>query len=77
METPLHPYYPLGIPIPGYVANINSLPSLLGQFALLWVVVMGIAWLGISRFRPSSSTADRLAFVWFCLSLSNSALGNK
>jgi cholestenol delta-isomerase len=73
METPLHPYFPLGIHIPGYVANVNSLPSLLGQFALLWAVVMAVAWLGISRFRPSSSTADRVACVWFCLSWSNPA----
>ncbi|CRG83636.1 cholestenol delta-isomerase [Talaromyces islandicus] len=70
METPLHPYYPLGTRIPGYVANVNSLPSLLGQFALLWAAVMGIAWLVIGRTRPSSSTADRLAFVWFCLTAS-------
>lgn len=66
--TPLHPYYPLGVELPGYVANVNSLPSLLGQFALLWAAVMGVSWLTIGRFRPSSSIADRLAFVWFCLS---------
>lgn len=69
MSTLLHSYYPLGIHIPGYLPNESSVPSLIGQFALLWAAIVGIAWLTISRSRPDASIADHLAFVWFCLSM--------
>ncbi|KAI7976330.1 hypothetical protein EIK77_010803 [Talaromyces pinophilus] len=69
MSNLLHSYYPLGIHIPGYLPNESSVPSLIGQFALLWAAIVGIAWLTISRSRPDASNADRLGFVWFCLSM--------
>ncbi|GAM40370.1 cholestenol delta-isomerase [Talaromyces pinophilus] len=70
MSNLLHSYYPLGIHIPGYLPNESSVPSLIGQFALLWAAIVGIAWLTISRSRPDASNADRLGFVWFCLTAS-------
>lgn len=69
MSTFLHSYYPLGINIPGYLPNESSVSSLIGQFALLWAAIVGIAWLTISRSRPDASNADHLAFVWFCFSM--------
>jgi hypothetical protein len=68
MSTPLHPYYPLGVHIPEYVANVNSIPSLLGRFFFLWILVVGLAWFTIGYYRPRASHGDRLAFVWFCFS---------
>lgn len=69
MPTFLHSYYPLGVNIPGYLPNESSVFSLIGQFALLWAAIVGIAWLIISRSRPDASNADHLAFVWFCFSM--------
>lgn len=65
-----HPYYPLGVELPGYLANESSVLSLVGRFAVCWVTVLGIAFLIINRVRPSASRSDRLAFLWFCLSRS-------
>lgn len=69
MPAFLHSYYPLGVNIPEYLPNESSVFSLIGQFALLWAAIVGIAWLIISRSRPGASSADHLAFVWFCLSM--------
>lgn len=71
MSNLLHSYYPLGVHIPGYLPNESSVSSLIGQFALLWAAIVGIAWLIISRSRPDASIAEYLAFVWFCLSMLN------
>ncbi|KKA16715.1 hypothetical protein T310_9669 [Rasamsonia emersonii CBS 393.64] len=65
-----HPYYPLGVELPGYLANESSVLSLVGRFAVCWVTVLGIAFLIINRVRPSASRSDRLAFLWFCLTAS-------
>lgn len=66
----MHPYYPLGVDIPGYVVNATSVPSLLSQFAVLWAAVVSLSWLLITRLRPDSRHSDRLAFVWYCLTAS-------
>ncbi|KAH8692321.1 putative cholestenol delta-isomerase [Talaromyces proteolyticus] len=69
-SAPLHPYYPLGVHIPGYIENVNSVVTLIGQFAVLWAAVVGLAWVTIGFLRPGAKYADRLAFVWFCLTAS-------
>lgn len=69
-----HPYYPLGVQLPGYLANEISVLSLICRFAVCWVAVLSIAFLIINRVRPSASRSDRLAFLWFCLSRSSMSI---
>lgn len=63
-----HGYYPSSINLPHYVVNEDSVFSLIARFGVFWVAVAGVAALLISRLRPSSSLADRVAFTWMCLS---------
>lgn len=63
-----HGYYPPSINLPHYVANEDSVISLIARFGVFWVAVSGVAVFLISRLRPASSLADRVAFTWMCLS---------
>ncbi|KAJ5965675.1 hypothetical protein N7481_012389 [Penicillium waksmanii] len=62
-----HGYYPPSINLPHYVANEDSVISLIARFGVFWVAVSGAAVFLISRLRPASSLADRVAFTWMCL----------
>ncbi|KAE8153801.1 emopamil binding protein [Aspergillus avenaceus] len=62
-----HQYFPPTILLPHYAANETSVLSLIGQFGVLWVAVLGSALILIRRVRPTASGSDQLAFVWMCL----------
>ncbi|KAL2006494.1 hypothetical protein VTN00DRAFT_9162 [Thermoascus crustaceus] len=65
---PPHPYYPIDAEIVGYLANEYSVLTLLVCFSAGCAGVLGTALAIASRFRPSMSTADKLAVLWFVLS---------
>ncbi|KAE8343444.1 hypothetical protein BDV24DRAFT_129250 [Aspergillus arachidicola] len=62
-----HQYYPPTIHLPHFAANETSVVSVIAQFGFLWAAVLGTAFLVIRRVRPTASRADKLAFVWMCL----------
>lgn len=72
-----HSYYPPSISLPHYVANEDSVISLIARFGVFWVAVSGTAAFLFSRLRPRSSLADRVAFTWMCLSKFTPATSNK
>jgi cholestenol Delta-isomerase len=68
----LHPYYPLEIVVPGYVANETPLPILAAAFAGLLGSVIGAALL-LSRRSRANGNMNRLEvgehalICWFVL----------
>lgn len=64
---PLHPYFPLSVALPSYVANSLSTISLLAIFGAGCVVIFGITHLFIQSTRPTLSSGESLATFWFVL----------
>lgn len=64
----VHPFYPLGANIVGYIANDWSVPTLLGVFFGGWVVILGVVLALVRRFNPSLSGQEKSALLWFVLS---------
>lgn len=69
-EPPLHPFYPLGVDIVGYLANKWSVATLLGIFLGGWLVILGVTWASVSWFSPRLRKLDKLIILWFILSKS-------
>lgn len=65
---PLHPYYPLGLELAGYVANEWSVPVLVIGFLGGWGVMLGLTLLVVNHFQPSLSKTDKALILWFVLS---------
>ncbi|KOS17470.1 3-beta-hydroxysteroid-Delta(8) [Escovopsis weberi] len=63
----LHPYYPFGIELPGYVPNTMNAFDLVLRFAAGSAVVFLATLFVVKRCRPSISKADALAAMWFAL----------
>ncbi|GAM91645.1 hypothetical protein ANO11243_096970 [Dothideomycetidae sp. 11243] len=63
-----HPYYPIGVPIAGYLANESSVPYLLGVFAAGCAVIFSGAYVVTKSLRPRISTGELLTVMWFVLS---------
>ncbi|PYH87087.1 emopamil binding protein [Aspergillus uvarum CBS 121591] len=63
----IHNYYPSTIHLPHYATNTTPVFSLIVQFGILWVAVLGVALISIRRARPTASRSDQSAFVWMCL----------
>lgn len=65
--TALHPYYPLGVVIPGYVAPSLSTLEILTKFTLTCLSILIPTWVFVySRKRPISRQ-DTVATLWFVL----------
>jgi hypothetical protein len=63
----MHPYYPIGINIPGYETNKDALHTVVVYFSLGLTAILGTVF-GIAIYvRPSLSKADKLAILWFTL----------
>lgn len=70
-----HPYYPIGINIPGYETNKDPLLTVVVYFSLGLTAILGTVF-GLTIYvRPSLSKADRLAILWFALCNVSSTLG--
>ncbi|KAL9115942.1 MAG: hypothetical protein Q9227_000310 [Pyrenula ochraceoflavens] len=64
---PLHDYYPLGLELVDYVANVWSFQILLAIFGAGCVMVLGTTYLVTSQVSPGLSKIDRLTVLWFVL----------
>ncbi|KAJ2900242.1 emopamil binding protein [Zalerion maritima] len=67
-ELPLSPYYPLGVAVPGYVANDMTTLTILSYFAVGCGSILLAACFISRRVRPSLSTGELLTVMWFVLS---------
>lgn len=63
-----HDYYPLGVQIPHYAPNQDSVISLIATFGFQWAAVTLGSFFLIGRLRPKAPLSDRVAFTWMCLS---------
>ncbi|KAI5868092.1 Emopamil binding protein-domain-containing protein [Durotheca rogersii] len=66
--APPHPYYPLGVSVPGYAANESPVPVLLASFAGVLTFVLAGASAVALRLNPSLSRSNLAVFAWFVLS---------
>ncbi|RYO81336.1 hypothetical protein DL766_004487 [Monosporascus sp. MC13-8B] len=66
-DTPIHPYYPLGVAIPDYVANTLSTPTIIAIFATACSVALLPAFFLIRRARPNLSSGELATALWFVL----------
>ncbi|OTB16720.1 hypothetical protein K445DRAFT_317003 [Daldinia sp. EC12] len=67
LDTPVHPYYPLGVVIAGYVAKTLSTQEILGIFTGTCVCILGPTWLSLRHARRNLSNSDVLTALWFVL----------
>ncbi|OTB20487.1 hypothetical protein K445DRAFT_86561 [Daldinia sp. EC12] len=64
---PLHPYYPIGVSIPGYASNEASVPVLLTSLGgMLVFALVGASALAL-RVNPKLSKTNLIRFCWFVL----------
>jgi cholestenol delta-isomerase len=63
----LHPYYPVDVEIPGYLANEWSLTTLLAVFGSACAFVLASAWLVARAAQPDLSRSEVLTVLWFAL----------
>lgn len=67
---PLHPYYPLGVTIPGYASNEASVPVLLVSLSgMLVFALLGASAIAL-RVNPKLTKTNLIRFCWFVLSKS-------
>lgn len=67
MDTPPHPYYPLGVSIPGYVRNDAPLARSLPIFGLLIGAVVVSAYFLADAGTRRVRSVDRFAASWFAM----------
>ncbi|RYP73981.1 hypothetical protein DL771_003292 [Monosporascus sp. 5C6A] len=66
-NTSAHPYYPLGVAIPDYVANTLSTPTIIAIFATACFCALLPAFFLIRRARPNISSSELATALWFVL----------
>ena len=69
LSDPPHPFYPLEVELVGYLANDKNTLQLLGIFAAGCVVLCSGTWAGMTRYAPTLTVKDKLATLWFVLSM--------
>ena len=69
LKTPDHPYYPVEAKLVGYLANKWSVPVLVGGFAVGWGLILLMTWIIVSIARPNLRKGDKIAVLWFVLSM--------
>ncbi|KAI8634538.1 3-beta-hydroxysteroid-Delta(8),Delta(7)-isomerase [Xylariaceae sp. FL1651] len=67
LKTPLHPYYPLGVAIPGFVAKALSTQEILGIFIATCLGILVPTWIYIRQTRRDLPSGDVLTALWFVL----------
>ncbi|KAI0166430.1 3-beta-hydroxysteroid-Delta(8),Delta(7)-isomerase [Xylariaceae sp. FL1272] len=65
--TPLHPYYPLGVAIPKYIANDLSTQEILAIFTTACIAVLTPTLFLARRKRPDLSKDELATVLWFVL----------
>ncbi|KAF1996367.1 EBDP4, emopamil-binding protein [Amniculicola lignicola CBS 123094] len=65
--VPMHPYYPLGVEVAGYLANEWNTLELCSMFAAGCTVIFGITYALVRKLRPNASTPDLITVMWFVL----------
>lgn len=68
LTSPPLPYYPLDSTIPGYLANVTSVPILLGVFFGVCAVVFSTTHVISRKLQPDLSGIELLTIMWFVLS---------
>lgn len=63
----LHPYYPLGVEIAGYMVNEWNTVELVSMFAAGCVAIFTTTYAIAIRLRPNTSTSDLATIMWFTL----------
>ncbi|KAJ8121913.1 hypothetical protein ONZ43_g1756 [Nemania bipapillata] len=66
-NTPLHPYYPLGVAIPGYVAKTLTTQEILAIFTATCLGILIPTWLYIRHIRRDLPSSEVLTALWFVL----------
>lgn len=62
-----HPYYPLGVAIPGFSANTMSTPVILAWFCGIGATIILPTLAIASRRRPGISNGELATVAWFVL----------
>lgn len=65
--APLHPYYPLGVVIPGYVAPSLSTLEILTKFTLTCLSILIPTFAIVYTRKRPVSRSDTVATLWFVL----------
>lgn len=65
--VPLHPYHPLGVAIPGYMANDMATVEILAYFIVTCSVILGSTLVIVSRARANITTREIATAMWFVL----------
>lgn len=63
----VHPYYPLGVDIPGFEVNDRHFVTIVSIFLGGWAVIIAAVLILSLRISPKLSTFDRLTLTWFAL----------
>ncbi|RYC66049.1 hypothetical protein CHU98_g143 [Xylaria longipes] len=67
LNAPLHPYYPLGVVIPGYVAKVLTTQEILAIFTSTCLGILVPTWLYIRHTRSDLSSSEVFTALWFVL----------
>jgi cholestenol Delta-isomerase len=67
-ELPPHPYFPVGVNIPDYVANEMTTVEIMSMFAVGCVAILLIAYSASRKIRPNLANIDLATTLWFVLS---------
>ncbi|KAH8671462.1 3-beta-hydroxysteroid-Delta(8),Delta(7)-isomerase [Xylariales sp. PMI_506] len=67
LEDPVHPYYPLGVIIAGYVPRTLTTPEILSIFTVTCLSVLGPTCIYIRNRRPDLSVTEISTAMWFVL----------
>ncbi|KAI0105540.1 3-beta-hydroxysteroid-Delta(8),Delta(7)-isomerase [Nemania sp. FL0031] len=67
LDTPLHPYYPPGVAIPGYVAKVLTTQEILGIFTATCLAILTPTWLYIRSTRRDLPVGEVFTVLWFVL----------
>lgn len=67
MALPLHPFYPLGVVVPGYVANTMSATVILSIFYATCATILGVAYVLTRRAQRTLTTGETWTALWFVL----------
>ncbi|KAI0186935.1 emopamil binding protein [Xylaria flabelliformis] len=67
LNAPLHPYYPLGVAIPGYVAKILTTQEILAIFVTTCLGILIPAWVYIRHARGDLPSSEIFTALWFVL----------
>ncbi|GAP87411.1 putative emopamil binding protein [Rosellinia necatrix] len=64
---PLHPYYPLGVEIPGFVAKVLTTQEILTIFTTTCLAILVPAWLYTRYTRHDLPASEVFVVLWFVL----------